>query len=305
MHPRLLSLLWACLVLVAQALEDADSRPNVLHAYRGTTPTLDGTISPGEWDDAETFRGVEGWVPEFAPVEGNATGARVDLAIEGWVKHDGAQLYFGFQVQDDLLYGFQTPRWLPGGNPSANNLTQQGWPWFGDEMEILLNPSNSWESRTQSVSGNGSSWQMVCNLGKSRLGGIGVGGLLEGEPRSSDYAWSNYQAWIEQGAQRAATTASPGAAPDGGSIFVFEWAIRFDPCVELRPGVFYDPAMGPTPIGINIALGDVDTPEEGDPVYGLRHEMWTNGTKTDRTMLYQFGTLWLEPNARNGSRVGS
>jgi len=272
-------------------------KPNVLHAFLGSTPTLDGVLTPGEWDDAETFFGVEGWMPEFDPVVvTNVSGEPTDLAVQVWVKHDLDHLYFAFAVQDDLLYGFQTERWLPNGNPSANNLTQQGWPWFGDEVEILLNPSDTWNALNQSVSGNGSSWQMVCNLGKSRLGGIGVGGLLEGEPRSSDAAWNTYQAWIQSGVQRAVTQAQPGAGTQGGSLYVFEWAIAFKPCVELRPGVFYDPATmtDPTPIGINIALGDVDTSAEGDAVYGLRHEMWINGTKSDRTMLYQFGTLWLQ-----------
>ena len=59
-------------------------------------------------------------------------------------------------------------------------------------------------------------FQMVCNSYKSRLRGIGnhletefnlvhnvsfslfsgAGGLLEGEPRSSDAAWNLYQQWI-------------------------------------------------------------------------------------------------------------
>ena len=38
------------------------------------------------------------------------------------------------------------------------------------------------------VAGNETEWQMVINLSKSRLGGIGKGGLMEGEPRSSKTA---------------------------------------------------------------------------------------------------------------------
>ena len=59
--------------------------------------------------------------------------------------------------------------------------------WFGDEMELLINAPNTW-SANEDVAGNGASWQMVCNFSKSRRGGIGVGGLLEGEPRSSESA---------------------------------------------------------------------------------------------------------------------
>jgi SSS family solute:Na+ symporter len=89
-----------------------------------------------------------------------------------------------------------TPRWLPEKNPKAHELTREGWPWFGDEMELLINASNTWKG-DENAAGNGSSWQMVCNLTKSRLGGVGKGGLLEGEPRSDAKAWETYQRWIK------------------------------------------------------------------------------------------------------------
>ena len=50
---------------------------------------------------------------------------------------------------------------------------------------------------------------MVCNFSKSRLGGIGKGGLLEGEPRSDPNAWNTYRRWIEDGAQQAAVRRKP------------------------------------------------------------------------------------------------
>ena len=153
--------------------------PRTLDAYRGTTPWLDGVLSPGEWDDATTFTGVAGWIPQFSPT----TDPR-DLALRGWVKHDGARLYFAFEITDDVLYGIDTPRWLPEENPQAHLLTPAGFPWFGDEMELLINAANRWQG-DENAAGDGSSWQMVCNLTKSRQGGIGVGGLLEGEPRRS------------------------------------------------------------------------------------------------------------------------
>ena len=105
-----------------------------------------------------------------------------DLSLKGYVKHDGKRLYFAFDVTDDVLYGIDTPRWLPYNNPKAHELTREGFPWFGDEMEVLINASNHWTGNQDSA-GNGSSWQMVCNLTKSRKGGVGAGGLLEGEPR--------------------------------------------------------------------------------------------------------------------------
>ena len=46
-----------------------------------------------------------------------------DLALRGWVKHDGKRLYFAFDITDDVLYGIDTPRWLPDENPKAHELT--------------------------------------------------------------------------------------------------------------------------------------------------------------------------------------
>src|SRR6185503_4802571 len=40
--------------------------PRSVNAYPGKTPTLDGVISPGEWDDATTFTNA-GWIPQFSP----------------------------------------------------------------------------------------------------------------------------------------------------------------------------------------------------------------------------------------------
>jgi hypothetical protein len=76
-------------------------------------------------------------------------------------------------------------------------------------MELLINASNHWTG-DQEAAGSGSSWQMVCNLTKSRKGGIGAGGLLEGEPRSSAAAWRTYQHWILSGAQEAVAKPKPG-----------------------------------------------------------------------------------------------
>ena len=150
-----------------------------LIAYLGRTPVLDGVIDPAEWADAVTEAGILQWDPEFEPViEASPT----DLDLTLWVKHDTTHLYFAFQVTDDVLYGFQTPSWLPSANPMANNLTQQvrvlstlvlgcekrachlqGWPWFGDEMELLLNPGNLSGYENTTVPGNASAWQMVRN----------------------------------------------------------------------------------------------------------------------------------------------
>ena len=114
----------------------------MLDAYLGKTPVLDGKISPGEWSDATEFFGVRDWIPQFSPTDDPA-----DLSLHGYVKHDGKRLYFAFDVTDDVLYGIDTPRWLPEENPKAHELTREGFPWFGDEMELLINAANRWTGR--------------------------------------------------------------------------------------------------------------------------------------------------------------
>jgi solute:Na+ symporter, SSS family len=259
-----------------------------LDAWSGSTPKIDGVLSPGEWDDATRFTGVLNWTHTFTPT----TDPR-DLALIGYVKHDRTHLYFAFDVTDDLLYGIDTARWLPPENAHAHELTPQGFPWFGDEMELLINATNKWAER-EGAAGNGSSWQMVCNLTKSSLGGIGKGGLLEGEPSNKPEAWNTYQRWIETGAQQAVARPKPS-----GKDYVIEWAVSFDPCLEVEPGKFYSPRMGDRAVGLNIALGDLDTPESGAGNFGhFHHEEWFAGDPKRRTELREWGTLWLHPSSK-------
>lgn len=271
------------------AVAHAGEFPRTLEAYPGATPKLDGIISPGEWDDATTFSGVADWIPQFS----RTTDPR-DLSLRGWVKHDAKRLYFAIEITDDVLYGIDTPRWLPDENPNAHELTPAGFPWFGDEMELLINAVNRWTGNEQAA-GNGSSWQMVCNLTKSRKGGIGVGGLLEGEPRRDPRAWETYQRWILSGAQEAVAKVKPG-----GKGYIIEWAVNFDPCLEVRPGQFYSTAMGDRAMGLNIALGDLDEKERGAGNFGhFHHEDWWAGAKDVRTQLRNWGTLWIRTARRS------
>lgn len=265
--------------------------PRTLEAFRGTAPKLDGILSPGEYDDATRFSGVKGdWISTFSPVTDPA-----DLALTGYVKHDGNRLYFAVAITDDVLYGIDTPRWLPDENPKAHDLTREGYPWFGDEMEILINATNKYSSPEENAAGNGQSWQMVCNLTKSRLGGVGKGGLLEGEPRRLQSAWDTYQQWIRSGAMECAARPNPN-----GKGYVIEWAISFDPCLEISKGTFYKTTMGDRAMGLNIALGDLDQKERGQGNFGnFHHEDWFAGTPKGRTRLKEWGTLWIRTTKRN------
>ena len=287
-------------VLIALVLILADAvTPPPLHAFLGSTPTLDGFLSPTEWVDSTAFGGIATFDAGFFPVLDPA-----DLDIAGFVKHDGSRLYFAFNITDDLLYYYSTPPWLPAGNPSAENLTRDGWPWFGDEMEILVNAPNTYNDIYDEPTGTPGVWQMVCNLHKSRLGGLGIGGLMEGEPRSSPTAWSNYQEWIYARTMECAVQRFPGAGVNGSSVYGMEWAIDFHPLLQRAPGVYYNVSQGSVNMGLNIALGDTDTFTQGDPTYGLRHEMWWNGNTSCanhgncHTLLSYFGTLVMEPGAK-------
>ena len=195
-------------------------------------------------------------------------------------------------------------------------LNQTGWPWFGDEMEILLNAAGKLEGNSTTgteVIGNETQWQMVTNLMKSRLGGVGVGGLLEGEPRSSEYAWDNYQRWIEKGSMRSAAKPRKGGKgyvievllvllvlllvlllllPLTLTLSLLQWAIDFE-LMQISKGNPYHPSMPDTHMGVNIALGDVDTVALGDKRFGIRHENWFSGDKRNRTHLAQFGSLTM------------
>jgi hypothetical protein len=48
----------------------------------------------------------------------------------------GKRASIAFDVTDDVLYGIDTPRWLPDNNPRAHELTTQGFPWVGDEIGV-------------------------------------------------------------------------------------------------------------------------------------------------------------------------
>ncbi len=284
-----------------------------VHAYLGSSITLDGWMDPDEWSDAFVIASISEFDPAFNPLPyPPPEGTPVDLEASVYIKHDGEYLYFGINVTDDVLYGYETGWWTPPLNPNATEMTQKGWPWFGDENEILLSPSQLpiWPADNKTINGSALSWQLVCNLGKSRLGGIGVGGVLEGEPRSSNFAWDNYQRFIETRMIQGATQYRLGAAPYGGSYYALEWAIHFS-LIELSPGVFYNSSsMGATPVGLNIAIGDVDWPSSPviNPGYGINHEMWLSGSHntsigySNHTDISAFSILILEPGPKPPAR---
>jgi SSS family solute:Na+ symporter len=119
--------------------------------------------------------------------------------------------------------------------------------------------------------------------------------LLEGEPRRSPKAFEKYREWIDSGAQEAVARVKTG-----GGGYVIEWAVSFDPCLEISPGVFYKTSMGSRPMGLNIALGDLDEQHKGAGNFAnFHHEDWWAGQKDTRTELRQWGTIWIMSESRS------
>ena len=109
--------------------------------------------------------------------------------------------------------------------------------------------------------------------------------------------WDTYQKWILTGAQQAAAKAKPG-----GKGYIIEWAVNFNPCLEVEPGKFYSTSMGDRAMGLNIALGDLDEMERGVGNFGnFHHEDWFAGAKNIRTQVKQWGTLWIRSTARKSA----
>jgi SSS family solute:Na+ symporter len=279
------------------ATKNDGSRSSEVNVYRGETPTFDGVIDKNEYQDAVILGGIENWTPQFSPVTDPQ-----DLAGTVWIKHDGEYLYFAFDIVDNLIYGVDTPRWLPQENPKAHELTREGFPWFGDSVELLINAENKFSQEDGELNkGNGHSWQMVTSTHKSRLGGVGVAGLLEGEERSMLSAWNNYQKWILNKDMEAKVQIKPDRKG-----YTVEWRIRPEPCLEISPGLFWSADMPITNMGLNIAIGDLDNKNDGAGNWGnFWHENWWAGEKDKRTWLKQWGTMVLHGGSNPKSDSGS
>ena len=279
-------------LLISSILLNAGEWPRTMKAYLGTPPVVDGLISEGEYADATSFKGTRDWMHQFSPPRDS-----LDYSLTGWVKHDGRNLYFAFDVTDDTLYGIDTERWKPLKNPNVHELTPEGFPWWGDGLEILMNPAYEWDAKnSHGAVGDGSSWQMVVSTHKSRLGGSGKSGLMEGEPRVEPYAWNNYQQWILNGDMKAAVRIKEKSEGRG---YVIEWKIKGNPCLEIEPGKFWSSDLGEVKAGLNIGIQDLDNNVVSETERNhMNHEDWWTGDREKRTRLEQFGTLILLPQTK-------
>ena len=267
---------------------DFGDYPATLTAYLGTTPTLDGFISKGEYDDAEKIIGVKGWESDTPPASEN----KEDLSVVGWVKHDGSSLYFAFDVTDDIIYGFDTKRWLPSNNPDANNLNiEKGWPFWGDGIELMMNSTYQWDDNSRCV-GDGRSWQFCCSTNKSILGGLGVGGLSSGLPLNTE-VWERYEKWIRNGDMAASVRLKEKAEGRG---YIIEWRINPNPCMKINETTFVDFSKE-TKVGFNVELQDLDEKEQGEGNFSNMHHIdyWSRVEPNRKTDLKSFGTLIIKP----------
>lgn len=284
-----LLILVCCLYTCCDCL--ADDPPKILTAYKGTTPSLDGYISEGEYTDAELLRGVVGWYSDTKVASNDS----LDLSARAWYKHDGTYMYFAFDVRDDVLFGYDIAEWAPDKNPNANELSYKdgGWPYFADGLEIFMNPGNKWLPGDK-PRGDGTGWQVICSTFKSTLGGIGSGGLIEGVPYG-DYAWSNYRNWIEKGFMKAAVRIK---SKEEGRGYVVEWRISPNPCLQVDKDSFLD-LTKESEVGINIEFQDLDEKMQGDPdFFFFRHvDYLSKARDVNKSYFESYATLIITPNS--------
>ncbi len=274
----------------------AGEYPETLTAYLGGTPTLDGYIQANEYADAEMLAGVSDWKSDTQ----KAAQIAADLSAKIWYKHDGTSLYFAFDVNDDVIYGFDIDRWVPDNKPTANAMNyKDGWPWFGDGVEIMMNSTYQW-SGPQTCSGDAKSWQFVCSTHKSTLGGLGTGGLMAGEPRN-ERTWEIYEGWTKDGHMEAVVRLKPST---NGRGYVIEWRIDPNPCMQQGDGSFVD-FSSQTRVGINFEIQDLDEKSQGSGNWSNFHHIdyWARVGSLSKTALKSFGTLLINPEKMT-TRVG-
>ena len=256
----------------AQALASLDRR---MVCWKGGKPEFDGRIGPGEYDDATPFEWNADWVEAMK----QDITSRQDLDFNGWVKHDGEHLYLAFDITDDIFYGIETERWLPAQDEFAHVIgeRERGRPWFGDMIEILTySRMLDLGEPVSEVTGDGRGIQIIFNLTKSLEGGVGVPGMLPHGPNLTVENWDNNKRWILDDIIETRTVIH-----ELEDRYTVEVRIRLDGGMEIRKGEYWTHGMPDTPIGFNLAIGDVDEAEKA-PDGLLHHETWWAGKTVQR-----------------------
>lgn len=271
-----------------------------LTCWKGSTPVFDGQVGPEEYSDADAFEWNDDWT-EAMQLEIESS---EDLDFNGWVKHDGEHLYLAFDVRDDVFYGIDTERWVPSRNPDAHVIgeRQRGWPWFGDMIEILTySRMLDLQVPVSDVTGDGRGVQIIYNLTKSHEGGVGTPGMLPHGPNRTLENWENNQRWIVDDIIDTRTVIHPAQ-----NRYTMELRLRLDGGLEIADGQHWKDGMADTPIGFNLAIGDVDTPDKS-PDGLLHHETWWAGKTVeveDGTRVKPWGVLVLTSKQRDAADGG-
>ena len=256
----------------AQALVSLDRR---MVCWKGATPEFDGRIGQGEYDDATPFEWNADWIEAMK----QDIVSRQDLDFNGWIKHDGEHLYLAFDITDDIFYGIETERWLPPQDEFAHVIgeRERGRPWFGDMIEILTySRMLDIGEPVSGVTGDGRGIQIIYNLTKSLEGGVGVPGMLPHGPNLTVENWDNNSRWILDDIIETRTVIH-----ELEDRYTVEVRIRLDGGMEIREGEYWTDGMPDTPIGFNLAVGDVDEAEKA-PDGLLHHETWWAGKTVQR-----------------------
>ena len=263
--------------------------------FKGGTPEFDGRIGEGEYDDATGFEWTDQWVEAMK----QEIGSRADLDFRGWIKHDGVHVYLAFDVTDDVFYGIETERWLPPQDEFAHVVgeRERGRPWFGDMIEILIyGRMLDLGEPVSGVTGDGRGIQIIYNLTKSLEGGVGVPGMLPHGPNQTVENWENNSRWIRDDIIETRTVID-----EPGNRYTMEARIRLDGGVEIGEGEYWADGMADSPIGFNLAIGDVDEAEKA-PDGLLHHETWWAGKTVRRDggpRVKLWGVLVLTSNERS------
>ena len=284
---------------VRQAAERAMvSLDRHLVCWKGSTPQFDGSIRVSEYGDASHFE----WGPDWIEAMQAEIASPEDLSFTGWIKHDGVHIYLALEITDDLFYGIETERWLPPQNPDAHVVGERetGWPWFGDMVEILLyGRMADLGVPISDVTGDGRGVQIIYNLTKSHQGGVGVPGMLPHGPNRTVENWDNNRRWILDDIIETRTSID-----EPNDRYTVEARIRLHGGIEIGEGRYWSTDAPDTPIGFNLAVGDVDRPENSHRGL-LHHETWWAGkmSSDDRgTRSKLWGVLVLTSKQRASAR---
>lgn len=271
------------------------SPERMMTCWKGATPDFDGQIGEAEYDDATAFEWDSDWIEAMLlEIE-----SREDLDFRGWIKHDGEHVYLALDVRDDLFYGIDTELGLPERNPEAHVIgeRERGWPWFGDMVEVLLyGRMLDLGEPVSDVTGDGRGIQIIYNLGKSLEGGLGTPGMLPHGPGRSVENWENNSRWILEDIIETRTVIHASE-----NRYTLELRIRLDGGIEISEGRYWADGMADTPIGFNLAVGDVDTPDKS-PDGLLHHETWWAGKTIESSAgsrVKLWGVLVLTSERRN------